>query len=296
MNAVHDPDRRIAAFFEEGIEILPDWVLDAVRDEIDTTQQRRGWRPAWRMPTMSYGLRLGLVLTLVFLGLGLALITRPSIGSPPRTQPSPATWSGSVRADASGMPVLPLTQDAGGVEWTWADGRDTAVPWVDISAVRLSPEHADQWWIELADWPPRAEGLDPDRTIIEYGVVLDTNRDRVADFEFGINNDAPEAGEFRVWVTDLAAGDTNERVGPPYGYPVEFSYPERQRDPTGNGPLSQPSVIFTFLPGSMPMGTRDEVFHSDQWQFYVWATVTEGDEVVAWDYGPDSGWLAMTPP
>jgi hypothetical protein len=294
MNTVHDPERRITAFFEEGIEVLPDWVLDAVRDEIDTTQQRRAWRPAWRIPTMSYPLRVGLVLALVFLGLGLALATRINIGSTPPTPPSPATWTGPVRADAGGMPVLSQSRDA---ETGWADGRDAAVPWVDIRAIHGGFQAASNWHIQLAGWPPRAEGLDPDQTVIAYGVVLDTNRDRVPDYEFGINNDAPEAGDFRVWVTDLAAGHTNEKVGPPYGFPVEFGHPDEQDpDDTMNGQPFPPTVNFLFLGSSRPSGPPEEVLPSDQWQFYVWATVTEGGEVVAWDYAPDSGWLTMASP
>lgn len=296
MNSVHDPERRITAFFEEGIEVLPDWVLDAVRQEIDATPQRRVWRPARMFPTMSYPLRVGLVLALVVLAVGFALITRPNIGSTPPTPPSPATWSGSLRADAGGMPVLLLTRDA--VRgWAWADGRDAAVPWVDIDVVRWSFDDQLRWEIDLSGWPPRAEALDPNKTVVEYGVVLDTNRDRVADYELGINNDAPEAGEFRVWIADLGAGDTNERLGPPYGYPVEFSHPDEQDpDDTMNGQPVQPYMLFTFLPGSRPSGPAEEVLPSDQWQFYVWATVTEGGEVVAWDYGPDSGWLTVRSP
>jgi hypothetical protein len=306
MNAVHDPEPRIAAFLDEGIEVLPDWVLDAVRDEIDTTHQRRAWRHASRIPTKGYALRLGLVLTLVILALGFALITRPNIGSTPRTQPSPATWSGPVRADAGDMPVLLMADEElspwsiGG--WSMADRRDAAVPGVDIVDVRWRPEAQLYWSIELAGRPPRAEDLDPAETIIEYGVVLDTNGDRVADYEFGINNDAPVPGDFRVWVTNLATGETDEQVGAPYGYPVEFSHPDEQANDTINGEARPPTMVFTFLGGgrgARPVGPPDEageVRPPNEWQFYVWATVTEGGEVVAWDYGPDFGWLTVPSP
>jgi hypothetical protein len=297
MNAVHDSDRRIAAFLEEGTEVLPDWVLDGVRDQVEATPQRRSRWPTWRGWTNSNALRLGLVAAVLVLGLGLALVTRPDVGTGPRPQPSPAVWSGPVRADAAGMPILTLEEDAEMGGWVLADGRDAAVRWVDIDTVRWSPENQVHWWIDLGGWPPRAEDLDPAETIIEYGVVLDTNADRAADYEFGINNDAPEAGKFRVWVTDLAAGVTDERVGAPYGYPVEFSHPDEQ-DPndTLNGQPRQPSMVFTFLPGSRPFGPPEDVRPPNEWRFYVWATVTESGEVVAWDYGPDNGWLTLPSP
>jgi hypothetical protein len=297
VKTVHDPERRIAAFLEEGTEVLPDWVLDGVQDQVDATPQRR---PRWRAATKRNALRLGLVAAAVLVvGLGFALVTRPDFGTERRPPPSRATWSGPVRPDAAGMPILPLTKDAemGGDGWAWADGRDAAVPWVDIGAVRWQLEGQVHWWIDLAGWPPPAEELDPDETIIEYGVVLDANGDRVADYEFGINNDAPEAGDFRVWVTDLATGDTDERVGPPYGYPVEFSHPdEHDRSETLNGHPLPPSMVFTFLPGSRPSGPPEEVGPTSEWQFYVWATVTEGGEVEAWDYTPDYGWLTVPSP
>ena len=72
---------------------------------------------------------------------------------------------------------------------------------------------------------------------------------------------------------------------------MEFIHPDEQ-DPneTLNGQPLQPFMLFTFLSSSRPVG------YPNEWQFYVWASVTEGDEVVAWDYGPDFGWLALPPP
>jgi hypothetical protein len=181
------------------------------------------------------------------------------------------------------MPVL-SPNGAG----NWADGRDAAVPGVDISAIHWSVTGQSTWSIGLAGWPPRADALDPDQTIIAYGVVLDTDADRVPDYEFGINNDAAEAGEYRVWITDLATGVRDERVGGPYGFPVEFRHPDEQRPQDAMpGQAWEPSMVFTFLPGARPSGSPAE------WQFYVWASVTEDGEVVAGDYGPDVGWLPV---
>ena len=285
-------------------------LLDDIVRTTGATAQDRPWlglRPillprrtlSWLPLARASAVSVALVSILIALSVGLGLVAYRNLGTAPPT-PSPAPRQGPVlRPDAAVMPVLPLTKDAamGGDGWAWADGRDAALPWVDIGAVRWQREGQDHWYIELADFPPSAADLDPNQTIIEYGVVLDTNRDRIPDYEFGINNDAPEAGEFRVWVTDLAAGRTNEKVGGPYGFPVEFRHPDEQDpDDTMNGEPLAPSMNFTFLPGSGPIGPPDKVGPADEWQFYVWAKVTEGNEVMALDYGPDFGWLTATAP
>ena len=103
-------------------------------------------------------------------------------------------------------------------------------------------------------------------------MVLETNGDGVADYVVGIDNDAPRRGDFRVWVTELATGDTDERLEGPYGFPVEFRHPDEQR--TGDPPVT-PQMVFSFLPGSSPPGVARGAA-----RFYAWASVTEGDEVV----------------
>jgi len=49
-------------------------------------------------------------------------------------------------------------------------------------------------------------------------------------------------------------------------------------------------MLFTFLPGSTPPGVAGGAA-----SFFAWASVTEGDEVVAWDYAPDAAWLNGKP-
>jgi hypothetical protein len=139
------------------------------------------------------------------------------------------------------------------------------------------------WHLDLGDAPPRADGLDPAETVISYGLVFETTGDGIPDYVVGINNDAPTPGEFRVWVTDLATGDKDERVGGPYGFPVEFRHPDEQAAPD----ISAPSMHFTFL--RSPLG----VYPASS--FYAWASVTSGGEIVAWDYAPEYGWLVVPP-
>jgi hypothetical protein len=137
--------------------------------------------------------------------------------------------------------------------------------------------------LSLADWPPSE--TDRAEAIIGHGLVLDTTGDGVADYVVGIDNDAPQPGDFRVWVTNLATGRTEEQIGPPYGSPVEFSHPDEDQ-----GGLSAPTVIFTFLGGTAP---RDLDAASMRW--YAWASATVAGEVVAWDYAPDTAWLGLPP-
>ena len=80
--------------------------------------------------------------------------------------------------------------------------------------------------------------------IIEYGLVLDTDRDRVADCQLALSSDAP-GGEFRVLLKNLDTGKSDERVGGPYGYPFEFGFPDAsdRRLPQG----ARPSLYVDFL-------------------------------------------------
>ena len=157
----------------------------------------------------------------------------------------------------------------------WDDPVDAPVEWVDIRRVRLYNADRPHWAIELKKDPPRAKGLEPGR-LIAYGLVLDTNGDGEADYVMGLDNDAPEQGDFHVWVTDLATGEVEEQVGPPYGFPLEFGHPD---EPDMSG-----GVFLTFLPGSAPPDVTAAV------RFYAWAGEFRDGKIVASDYAPDTGW------
>ena len=197
----------------------------------------------------------------------------------------PLAWTGPVRteSEAAEVHVMELSEDPG--ELAWRDAPDAAVSWADIIHIGLSAEGPNQWRFDLAGKPPEAVATDRAETVIAYGLVLfETNGDGVADYVVGIDNDAPRRGDFRVWVTDLATGATDEHVGAPYGLPVEFSHPNERfpGDPS-------PQMSFVFIPGTSPPGVTRGT------RFYAWASVTEGDEVVAWDYAPDAAWLSARP-
>ena len=193
-------------------------------------------------------------------------------------------WSGPVR-DGSAL-VHGMAADEGGLS-TLQDPLDAAVGWADVERVAFSPEDQAHWYIELAAKPPlaadRESGL-----LIASGLVLETTGDEVADYLVGIDNDAPEPGDFHVWVTDLATGETDEQIGPPYGLPVEFVHPDEQQPGDPPGP---PTVLFTFLGPSTPADLDPETV-----RFYAWTSATRDGEVVAWDYAPDTGWSASMCP
>lgn len=125
-------------------------------------------------------------------------------------------------------------------------------------------------------------GSDRDRDA--YGLVLDVDRDSVADYEVGLSNQGRRRGQFRAWLTNLASGANEEQVGPPYGFPVEFSHPDE-----GGPGFDGPTVVLTFL--EAPEGVSSRTV-----RFYAWASHTEAGEVVAWDYAPDARWLGAPPP
>jgi hypothetical protein len=162
------------------------------------------------------------------------------------------------------------------------DSHDAAVSWVDVVHVRYDLSTQATWTIELAAKPPLAADLEPGR-LIAYGLVLDTTVDGVADYVVGIDNDAPKRGDFHVWVTDLATGETDEQIGPPYGFPIEFFHPDESE--RGDGPNSR-TMVFTFIPGTAPAD-----LNPTKLRFYAWTSATRDGEVVASDYAPDAGWM-----
>jgi hypothetical protein len=202
-------------------------------------------------------------------------------------QPERLIWSGPIRPEFGRLPVQPMAHPGEFQEFEWADGSDTRIGAVDISDVHAGPEGRTHWRIQLAERPPKAAGLDRANRLISYGLVFETTGDGIADIVVGINNDAPRPGDFRVWVTDVATGQTEEQIGPPYGFPVEFSHPdEAQPGDEAPGPAT---VMFTFIRGSSPPGLTGAS------PFYAWASITAGTEVAAWDYAPDASWLTSAP-
>jgi hypothetical protein len=80
MTARPDPDPVISAWLnDEAAERAPERLLSATRTRIESTNQRRAWRPAWRLQHMNNRSRLGGVMAAiaVIVVLGFVLIPRP---------------------------------------------------------------------------------------------------------------------------------------------------------------------------------------------------------------------------
>ena len=207
-------------------------------------------------------------------GPGVEASTRSDNPEPmptPSVTPTPSVWSGALERGPLGVAHQGRT---------FRDPRDAAATWVDIKGVTFGGNVQPSWTLRLQARPPRAARLEPGR-LIGYGLVVNTNGDDAADYVIGIDNAAPDRGDFHVWVTDLATGETREQVGPPYGFPVEFAHPDESHP----GEAYVPRMLFTFLTGSAPPGVDSSA------QFYAWAAESRKGEIVALDYAPDGGWM-----
>jgi hypothetical protein len=207
--------------------------------------------------------------------------------APSATPGAANRWTGPVRTDFGAVLVDGMSW-LYGTGWYERDGYDARRPYVDINEVNLSgiADQQPDWRLVLDSSPPKAAALDPTETVISYGLTFDRDGDGVADYVVGISNEAPVAGDFRVWVSDLVTAETQEQVGGPYGYPVEFHHPD-EGSVIAPG---LPTMLFNFLLGSRPEGIDHKT------RFYAWASLSVDGEVRAWDYAPDIGWLSSSRP
>jgi hypothetical protein len=185
---------------------------------------------------------------------------------PPSGSPAAEDWTGPVRAPS--MTGVPMDRDGSGGFASQSDDGDAALAYADIERATVDNAGQPHWRLSLAAKPPEAAMLDPAQTVISYGLAFETTGDGTPDYVVGISNEGSARGDFLVWVTDLATGETEEQDGPPYGFPVEFAHPD-EGEATG--------MLFTFLGGSRPPGITLST------PFYAWASIEEEGEVVAWD-------------
>jgi len=110
-----DPDPVISAWLnDEAAERAPERLLSATRTRIESTNQRRAWRPAWRLQSMNNRFRLGgaLVAIAVIVVLGVLLIPKSGSnagGAPtplPSATPSPSAPAPSPSSTAASSPAL----------------------------------------------------------------------------------------------------------------------------------------------------------------------------------------------
>ncbi len=114
MTTSHDPDRLLAAYLADGMDVLPDRVVDAVLDEVHRTHQRAVFGPR-RTPLMNSTLKLAFaaaaVIAVVVAGINFLPAGNGGIGGPgaspspvisPSPEPSPS--SSAVRMTVAGVP------------------------------------------------------------------------------------------------------------------------------------------------------------------------------------------------
>jgi hypothetical protein len=222
---------------------------------------------------------------------------QPAVVAPittPRATPSPSPtaalivwnpaslnedWPAPVRPEPDGGAIV-LPIKAAPLQDSLGDVASDNYPWVDIREVQGG---GTQVFIDLASNTPPL--VPPTGQWIAYGVVVDDDRDGIADRRFGIDNiptTAPGEREHRAWITDLDTGRTVAAVGPPYGH-VGGTYWD------------------TFFPGEWPgigarLGFGGDIAGGGSRPglvdpFYAWASVIVDGHVVATDYAPDEGWL-----
>jgi hypothetical protein len=291
----HDLEQRLRAWYRAEIDDRESAPFQ-LRAELPSFAQsaattRRALVPGSTLPAMlrfaPLALAAAAVLAIVLVGIGL--FVRPTNVGPAPGPANPSAPAGSCAASPAGSPVAPggwtgpvRSRSASVISMgsSFLEKHDSARGYVDIEQVQVDVPSQPHWRLLLASAPPKATTLDPACTVISYGLTFDTTGDGEADYVVGISNEAPKAGDFRVWVTDLATGDVTEQVGPPYGFPIEFSHPDEYLPGYG----AQPAMLFTFL--GLPPGGIDQTT-----KFYAWASIEEDGQLIAWDYAPDAGWL-----
>ena len=115
MSTERDVERIVRSWMDEGVNALPDRVLDAVLDQIPATPQRRAGWPARRFPSLNTYMRFGLAAAAVVLAavIGIGLYGNLT-GGPPD-----ATPSSTPAPSPSSSPVPSPTPISGPIVGTW---------------------------------------------------------------------------------------------------------------------------------------------------------------------------------
>jgi hypothetical protein len=196
---------------------------------------------------------------------------------------------------AGGAPVAAADElEVGSGErsrFRWVDAagdvRDQADPRVDLVTIEfgrgacLSISALCVWY-----WP--AQGLerplpDPASEWIAYGMVIDNDRDGVADGRYGIDNIPSDS--LRAWQVDDRPGRRPEyKLSTPVSPTIDGAYGESEAPTVNAGTHSGRGYMW--LRGSVVTVEGEK-----GGGFYLWAAVIRDGRMVSIDYAPDSGWL-----
>jgi hypothetical protein len=103
-----DPERLLAAYLADGMEVLPDRVVDAVLDEVHGTRQRAVIGP-WRTPLMNSVLKMAFaaaaIVAVVVAGLNFLPRNDGGVGGPGASaSPEPSLRTSTVSIAIAGVP------------------------------------------------------------------------------------------------------------------------------------------------------------------------------------------------
>ena len=105
--------RIVRSWLEDGVDVLPDRVLDSVLDRLPTTPQRRHWWQAWRDPSVNALLRIALagaaVLVVAVVAISYLNQPRPAIGP---AVPTPTASPAPTDSPAPTVSAEPLAGQA----------------------------------------------------------------------------------------------------------------------------------------------------------------------------------------
>jgi hypothetical protein len=160
MTKPRDPDALLDAYLADGMEVLPDRVVDAVLDEVHRTHQRTLFGP-WRTRSM-FKTALGAAAVFAVLVFGGSLFLfqrgRPAVVGGPSQTPAIARPTPGANASPSTAPT-PTVVAARAPSWTPTG--DVSGPRWGGTAVLLEDGKVLVFGGNSGPWPPDAELYDP---------------------------------------------------------------------------------------------------------------------------------------
>lgn len=132
MTTGRDPEALLSAYLAEGMQVLPDRVVDAVLDEVHGTRQRKVFGPRWARPGSRTAFAAAAVVAAIALG-GVLVLGRP--GPTPSADPSPS--SGAVVPDPTPGATAPDSTAPAGPEGAWIPTGSMGTPRSGHTAIRL---------------------------------------------------------------------------------------------------------------------------------------------------------------